>query len=529
LTLVQCTVQPDNPLMPLKLSCLSLLGASAVLACMGSAVQAAAPSGSSLPVAVAKALAQAQVPHDAVSLLVVDTSGRAPPRLSHRPDAPLNPASVMKLVTTYAALDVLGPGFVWKTGVVLDGTLSDGLLRGNLVLRGGGDPKLVVERLQAMLLDVQVRAGARVIHGDIVLDRSAFQAPQASAADFDGEALRPYNAQPDALLINFKTVVMTFTPDPAQARVLVRSEPPLAGLVIDETVPLSRGPCGDWRGDLRASVQDANRWQFSGSYALACGERTWPSAYIDPGAFAGRAVEGSWRLLGGLLTGRVRDATAGEAASLARTGTLSGKQPLVQFDSPSLPLLDVVYDVNKFSNNVMAQHLFLTLGLHAPMGQAQTGTLVAAREATQAWWRKTLPGTVPPVLDNGSGLSRSERVSAAALAAMLQHAGSSPVGQSLIATLPIAGTDATMRSRARSVAGQAFVKTGSLRDVTAIAGYANGVSGARYVVVGMVNHPNASAARPALDALLQWAVQDRPGPAAALGPETNARLSEAVR
>jgi D-alanyl-D-alanine carboxypeptidase/D-alanyl-D-alanine-endopeptidase (penicillin-binding protein 4) len=485
------------------------------------AATAADAATTALPPAVAKLLARAQVPPDAVSLMVVDASGRQPPRLIHRADASMNPASVMKLVTTYAALDTLGPDFLWKTGVTLDGSMADGLLRGNLLLRGGGDPKLVVERLQALLQTVQIQ-GARVIHGDIVLDRSAFKLQNAGAGEFDGEALRPYNAQPDALLINFKTVVMTFSPDPAQARVLVRSEPPLAGLVIDETVPLSRGPCGDWRGDLRASVEHPERWQFEGSYALSCGERAWPSAYVDPANFAARAVEGSWRLLGGLLTGSVRDATPRELASLSRNGTLSGLKPVLQFDAPSLPLLDIVRDVNKFSNNVMAQHLFLSLGLYARLGQAQAGTLVAAREAAQAWWRKTLPGMPPPVLDNGSGLSRDERISAAGLAGLLRHAAGSAVGPALLATLPVAGTDATMRNRAKAVTGQAFVKTGSLRDVTAIAGFADGASGARYIVVGMVNHPNASAARPALDALLQWAVQDRSPPPA--DPSLPARM-----
>lgn len=467
------------------------------------------PSSPPFPAAINKALKRAQVPRDAVSLLVLDASGRLPPRLSHRSEVAMNPASVMKLVTTYAALDALGPNFTWKTAVVLDGLLTDGLLQGNLVVRGGGDPKLVVERLQALLAQVQ-SSGARVIRGDIVLDRSAFSVPPLDPGDFDGEPLRPYNTRPDALLINFKTLVMTFTPDSEQGLALVRTEPPLAGLQVDLSVPLSLvARCGDWRSELRASVESPSRLQFLGSYAAACGEKVWPSAYAEPASFAARAIEGSWRQLGGLLTGSVRDATAAELAALRRTGTLSGQKAPVRFEAPSLPLSEIVRDVNKFSNNVMAQHLFLTLGLYGQLGQAQDGTLEAARAATQAWWRKTLPGAALPVLDNGSGLSRIERISAASLAALLQHAAQGPLAQALANSLPVAGVDATMRERAKGVAGQAFVKTGSLRDVSAIAGYANGVSGARYIVVGLINHPNASAARGALDALLQWSVQER--------------------
>lgn len=462
-----------------------------------------------LPAAISKALSRAQVPLDAVTLLVVDASGKTPPRLAHRAGEAMNPASVMKLVTTYAALDLLGPDYTWNTRVLMDGSISEGVLHGNLIVRGGGDPKMVVERLQALLAQIQY-SGVKVVRGDIVLDRSAFQAAAQDAGEFDGEPLRPYNASPDALLINFKSMVMRFTPDPLNNRALVAVEPPLAGIVIDESVPLARvARCGDWRSELRASVDNPNRLQFSGSYSAACGERVWPSAYAEPASFAARAIEGSWRALGGLLTGVVRDATAPELALLRARGTLSGEKPPLRLDAPSLPLREIVRDVNKFSNNVMARHLFLSLSQQAPGGQLDQASPETSRAVLAAWWKKSLPQQVAPVMDNGSGLSRTERVTATSLAAMLQHAASSRVAQDLLDSLPVAGMDATMRERAKNVAGQAFIKTGALRDVAAVAGYANGVSGARYIVVGMVNHPNAGAARPALDALIQWAVQER--------------------
>ncbi len=469
-----------------------------------------------LPAAIEKALTRAQVPRDAVSLLVIDSSGKQPPRLSYRADVPMNPASVMKLVTTYSALDALGPDFTWKTKITLDGSVvtddpTNVLLNGNMVVQGGGDPKLVVERLQALLMQVQA-TGARAIHGDIVLDRSAFAVPATDPGEFDGEPLRPYNARPDALLINFQSLVMTFTPDLPSNRALVRFEPPLAGVQVAETVALVHvARCGDWRSELRASVDNPNKIDFLGSYSSACGEKVWSSAYADPASFAARAVEGSWRLLGGLLTGVVRDASSQELAMLRQnhaTGTLSGAKAAAQFEGQSLPLLDVVRDVNKYSNNVMAQHLFLTLGLHSNLGQVKNGTLESSRAALANWWLKNLPGSAAPLMDNGSGLSRNERIAASSLSALLMHAAKSPRANDLADSLPVAGVDAAMRERAKGVAGQAFVKTGSLRDVVAIAGYANGQSGARYIVVGLINHPNAPAARGALDALLDWTVKE---------------------
>ncbi|MFM7341984.1 MAG: D-alanyl-D-alanine carboxypeptidase/D-alanyl-D-alanine-endopeptidase, partial [Betaproteobacteria bacterium] len=199
-----------------------------------------------LPRAVVQALARAQVPPDAAAFVVTDLStGRV--RVSHRADAAMNPASVTKLLTTSAALELLGPAYTWTTTVLADGSLHGEILKGHLVLRGGGDPKLVFERLQALLAQVQA-SGVKAVEGDIVLDRALFRPPPIGAGDFDGEPLRPYNAQPDALLVNFKSMVITFTPDPAQRKALVKVEPVLAGVQVDASVPLAQGVrCEDWR------------------------------------------------------------------------------------------------------------------------------------------------------------------------------------------------------------------------------------------------------------------------------------------
>ena len=180
-----------------------LLGALATLACSLTLAQA-------LPPQVAAALARAKVPLDAITLLVADAGGKSRPRLSHRANVPMNPASVMKLVTTYAALDLLGPAYTWQTPVFVEGAVREGALYGNLYIKGQGDPKLVAERLWLLLRRVQ-GLGIQKIAGDIVLDGSAFETSEADPASFEGEPLRPYNAAPDALLLNFKSVVMTLS------------------------------------------------------------------------------------------------------------------------------------------------------------------------------------------------------------------------------------------------------------------------------------------------------------------------------
>ena len=461
-------------------------------ALLGPLLWAASTARADLPPEVAAALARAKLPADALGVLVADADGKSPPRLLHRASVPMNPASVMKLVTTYVALDQLGPAFTWPTSVYLDGPVRDGVLQGNLVIKGQGDPKLVVERLWLLLRRVQ-GLGIRLVAGDIVLDRSAFEVAPQDPGEFDGERLRPYNASPDALLLNFKSLAFTFVPDVAAGVARLQTEPPLAGVLVPASVALSNEPCGDWRGALKADFADPLRVRFAGAYPVSCGERVWPVAYADPARFAPRMVEGLWRELGGALTGKVRDGRV--------PATL---KPAFEVASP--PLTEAIRDINKFSNNVMAQQLFLTLSAQA----RGTGTLDGSRSMVATWWGARFGEADAPVLDNGSGLSRNERISPQALGRLLQAAWASPVMPELLSSLPISGVDGTLRRSKVRLPGTAHLKTGSLRDVVSIAGYVDAASGKRMVLVALVNHPNANAARPALDALVEWAARDMP-------------------
>lgn len=442
-----------------------------------------------------------------MSALVLPVAGNGSERLRHRADEVISPASVMKLVTTYAAMDLLGPNFTWTTRFYTDGALDNGTLRGNLYIKGGGDPKLVLERIEAAFQALQDK-GVVVVLGDMVLDNSAFDLPPKDPGAFDGEALRPYNAVPDALLVNFKSVVLKFSADPAAGVARITSEPPMAGLAIDATMPLARGAgCGDWRAAIGARFDDVNAIRFAGRYPQGCGDKEWPVAYQDPASYAARALEGLWRNSGGALTGKV---VMGRTPARAR----------LVHEAKSLPLSDIIADVNQWSNNVMAQQVFLTLGQltpsrvdamtvpRGPLTLERQGKLERSREIIARWWRSTFGIRPAPVMENGSGLSRVERITADSLAELLRHAARHPQGATFVQSLSVAGIKGTAARVGKSpdslAHGNAWLKTGTLRDVTGIAGYVNAASGARYVVVGFINHPNAVAARPALDALVEW-------------------------
>ena len=446
-----------------------------------------------LPPAALQALRQANVPPSAISVQVTPL-GSATPRLAHRAQVAVNPASVMKLITTYAGLSLLGPDFTWRNRVYADGPIKDGVLQGSLIVRGSGDPKLVIERLQDLMAQLNA-LGLRDVRGDIVLDRSVFEITPRTEA-FDDEPLRPYNVSPDGLLLNFKALIYTFTPDASTGQVAVRVEPPLADFDAPRSVPMGNGPCQDWRSQLRADFSQAHQVRFAGSYPASCGERPWPVAYPSPEVYGSKLIQAAWLANGNWLGGQVR------------YGNLSAKARLL-LEAPSLPLGEVIADINKFSNNVMAQQLFLTMS--SDMGAP--GRFEASRLRVLQWWRQQFPAQDEPVLDNGSGLSRTERSSAQALTALLQAASNSPYALAFQNSLSVAGVDGTSaRLRDRNpnspVIGQAWLKTGSLRDVASVAGYVQGQSGQRYAVVAIINHPNANQARPALDQLLEWTVRD---------------------
>jgi len=445
-----------------------------------------------LPAAVAQALGGAGIPVAATAVWVREVDA-ARPRLAVNARASLNPASTMKLLTTFAALDLLGPAYVWKTEAFANGIQSGDVLNGDLHLKGGGDPKLTYDQFARLLRQIRAR-GIREIRGDLVLDRGAFAIDASDPARFDAQPLRPYNVAPDALLLNFKSVRLQLIPDPAQRTLTIAMEPTPTNLHLVNKLVLGNGNgCGEWRERLRADVFShgpSTRLVLTGVYPQICGEQRWSIAVQEHPQFVLGVFQQLWAELGGSLAGGVREGPV--PAEARAVGVL-----------PSATLGEVVRDINKFSNNVMARQLFLTLGMEAgrrPAGAAD------AEVALRAWLDARGLALPELVLENGAGLSRQERISAEGLGRVLQAAWRSSVMPELMASLPVTATDGTMKKRLKQngVAGQAHIKTGSLEGVRSLAGYVLDRTGRRWIVVFFVNHANAGSAQAAQDALLQW-------------------------
>ncbi len=466
----------------------------ALVVCAVLALASVPVMGQSLPRPRSEALRQAGVPVSSVAVWV-QPLGAQTPSLALNPDAPLNPASLVKLLTTYVALETLGPAYRWETAVYAAGTLEEGTLSGHLILKGAGDPKLTLEQFWLLLRNLRER-GIRNLEGDLVLDRSAFEQAAHDPGAFDDEPLRPYNVGPDALLVNFKAVAFHFVPEAGGSAIRVIAEPRPYPLEVVSLVRPSNGRCGDWKTKLRpeflpaAAPRKAYRALFTGSYPVSCGERAWNMALFSHRDYVAGLFRQLWEEMGGRWQGGVHDGFVPSGA----TRVYTHKSP---------PLSDIVRDVNKFSNNVMARQLFLTLGANGSNGPASLGK---ARAAVEAFLAMRGIDTTGLVVDNGSGLSRRSRVSARTLAQLLRAAYASATMPEFMASMPVVAVDGTMRKYLKedAVAGQAHVKSGSLSGVRAIAGYVLDRRGARQLVVMIVNDANAGQARPATEALLRW-------------------------
>ena len=455
------------------------------------ALASGAASGDALPGPVAQALARAGVPQSAVGLYVQQVDAPRPTAIFNASKA-MNPASAIKLVTTFAALDLLGPAYTWKTEAYLLGRLQGDVLDGDLLLKGYGDPKLTVENFWLFLRSLRAR-GLREIRGDLVLDRSFFDVGEHDPAKFDGEGLRPYNVGADALLVNYKAVRFFFLPSETAQGVSVVPEPKLAQLEVASTVALRDGPCGDWRAGLKYELQQnaaGARASFSGSMPSSCGERVWNLAPLPHNQYVLGVFKSLWQELGGTLAGGVREGRPS-----------AGAKPFAQLESPAAA--EVLRDMNKFSNNVMARQIFLTLSAET---LKLPGRYDRSARAVKSWLEGRNLDLPDLVIENGSGLSRADRISPEGMGRMLVVAYHSAVMPEFIATMPLVAYDGTMRKRMRleSVAGQAHVKTGSLNDVRTVAGYVLDRNGHRHAVVFFVNHPSAHLSQPAQDALLKW-------------------------
>jgi len=444
-----------------------------------------------LPEPVRAVLALRDVPADSVSIHVADVeTGEIV--VDWMADTPRNPASTLKLMTTLVALDVLGPAYRWETEVYTFGDVEDGRLDGDLLLKGTGDPFLVTERVWELTRDLR-RTGLEFIDGDLLIDDSHFDVGPYDPGAFDRQPLRAYNVAPNALLMNFKVVRYWFTPIHETGGVKVDVEPPLENLSIDNRLRLRSAACrGFQRGIAVNANETVDTMTFSGRFPDRCRRYSLARTALSHNAYAYGLFSAMWRANGGRISG-----------GFANVPTPEGAEPIMSFSSR--PLGEAIARVNKYSNNVMARQLLYTLSaevLGAP------GTEAGGRQVIEQWLgSKGLP-LDSLAMANGAGLSRDARVSARDMSSLLTFAWRQPYMPEYLASMALSGLDGTLRDRLRraDLKGKAHLKTGSLDDVAAIAGYLQSRSGRRYVLAILHNHPDIHRGygEEVQEALIRW-------------------------
>lgn len=398
----------------------------------------------------------------------------------HRADALMNPASTMKLVTAWHSLNVLGAQHRVHTYWHSRAPIENGVLKGDLVWRGSGDPLLNQEDVLGMMKQLQAQ-GIRHIQGKLVLDESLWQnIPTALNFNDDGEAAFTVNPHPH--MLNYHVVWLQYSPNEA-ARWQVH--PPLAHVTVNDDLVrrVGNGACGMLKRRLKSDWSADNVIVLRGNVTAACAQNQLYSKGVVGAEYAHKAFLGLWQSLGG---------TGAQTFSVSQSPIPAGR---VLSRHASLPVSEMVNRMNKYSNNVIARSLVL-LAHPQNQGDGAQALSVLRQRLTQAPW-----DTKAWVVENGSGLSRIERVSARSMSDMLKHIDQSAMQAVFRQSLPIAGIDGTLRNRLQSMRGQLFLKTGTLNGVKALAGYGVNKRGQTIALSIFINGPEANHTTEQLDAL----------------------------
>ena len=449
-----------------------------------------------VPAPVAKALAQAGLTSDSLAYVAyrLDAPAR---KLGWQDQRPMKPGSTMKVVTAIVALDVLGPNSHGGTDILAEEIPADGVLRTPLYLRGGADTDLDWGALWSLLQRVR-DAGIRDLRGGIVVDRHLFDParPDAGAPPFDESPEADYNVIPDALHLNGSLLEYTLSSTGDAVRASVEPAWPGVAVHVDDLHPGDLR-CDDWEDGWRTPrvvASDAHvDIYLQGVFPRDCVQTT-NMNLVERQYLTSVALRQLWAALGGRIDGPIGEGVTPASAHLVA-------------HHDGRPLAEVLHGALKRSDNALTRLTFLRLGAAGATAIAPGNTQQSAASQVSLWLARHGVDANGLVLENGSGLSRAERISPQTLAAMLAISSRSLNAPELLSGLPVAGIDGTLKHRLNDGPAKAHarLKTGLLRDAVGVAGFVTDQRGHVWVGAAMVNDDKASeTGQPVLDALIQW-------------------------
>ncbi len=414
-------------------------------------------------------------------------------------DALMSPGSILKLITTYAALETLGPTYHWDTNFYTDGELVGDTLNGNFYVDLGGDPKLTIERLWSTLSELR-GMGISAINGNLVLDGDVFKLAEGLPVfdDNGNNPHAPFLVQPSPYLTNLNLVHFQVRADERGTQAW--SAPSLNDVVIDNRVTAAaEGPCPARRNfDWEPIFHDDHRVTVRVTGELPQGCRTTAYLSVLPHEqYTASLIRSLLTDMGIEISGKSLLASTPEDARL-----------LLKTTAPDL--VTMVRDINKWSSNVMARQLLLTIGSEYRLDDDEDDRVAGIRVIYQ-WLQDKGINTAGMVIDNGAGLTRHARITARQGAQILQHAWNSDYSADLMASMPLIAMDGTMARRLRNAGldGKGRIKTGYLENVRSIAGFTRDDTNTTWAVVGMVNNDPAWNGQAVLDRII-YSLHHRP-------------------
>lgn len=440
--------------------------------------------------AINKILNRSELSKGNYSLYITNISKRAKV-FSYNEQKSFNPASVMKLVTTYAGLQFLGPQYQWKTEVLYKGHIKNRHLYGDLIMRGYGDPTLTYADLSEIIERVQ-QQGIQYIHGNIILDESFFGELQNQDL-IDDKKYRAYNVNPKSFVVNENTINFNFSI--SNEKINIQTFPEIQTLKVINHLKLSEHGCNEWKDALGYEVNTKSNVTeiiFNGTFDKACDSKDIDLSILSANRLSKELFEKLWKMHGGVIEGDFKNTYQKDVNTYKL------------YEHQSRPLGLVVRDINKYSQNLIARNLLLTILAEnngVPITENEAGRFVKEFLIKQKFKLDSLE------MDNGAGLSRNAKINAEDLTFLLEKAYSGLYMPEFVSSLPNIGIDGTLKNRGKklSVAKHAYLKTGSIQNVSAIAGYIFDKNNDIKVFVFMANDPKANESSKIQDDLIEWA------------------------
>jgi D-alanyl-D-alanine carboxypeptidase/D-alanyl-D-alanine-endopeptidase (penicillin-binding protein 4) len=415
---------------------------------------------------------------DSFSIVVKNLTAPEKKAIIYNGSKNFNPASLTKIITSFIALDKLGPNYKWKSDFYYTGQLKDDTIQGDLIFVGRGDASFSIDNLEFLIREIQ-KKGIKKIEGNLILDKSYF-GKIPSIIDFDADPMRAYNVLPNAISIQSNTINFKFTPLDNNVKIDVKPE--LNYLKIKNNLRLSNKNCVSWKQSL--DYQKSNDLLddtiiFQGFLSKKCSNKEIDLSVTDNSRYFYEVFKYLWTQNGGSFKGGywVNDKQK-----------LDGK---ILASHLSKPLGVLIRDMNKYSLNLMSRNLMLTVmkvDLKRQVTEDDVNLFVLN------WLSNQDISTNNIFVENGAGLSRKTSINADSLLEIMEKIYEHPYMPEMLASFSILNEDGTLETKMpfSKAKKNGHFKTGSLKNVSAIAGYLVDKGKNKKIVIFLMNDKEAN-------------------------------------